>query len=118
MAEGKGAGRQGVIGRRLDSMSRLWAACVPWDPNLGTVTETFQLVGCGPGASPKTRKRLGGTSAVRFPILGTMEMGMGGGEDGSKGDGGGKAVKETHKEPRRCFYSEGCERRCCHRREG
>lgn len=46
-AEGKGAVRQGVIGRRLDSMSRLKAACGPWDPNLGTVTEMFQRVECG-----------------------------------------------------------------------
>lgn len=46
-AEGKGAVRQGVIGRRLDSLSRLKAACGPWDPNLGTVTEMFQRVECG-----------------------------------------------------------------------
>lgn len=74
-AEGKGAGRQEVIGRRLDSMSRLKAACRPWDPNLDTVTEMFQSVGCGPGGSPKTRRRMRRLcSADRLSILGAMEM--------------------------------------------
>lgn len=43
VAEGKGADRQGVIRRRLDSMSRLWAACASWDTNAGTVTKVWNV---------------------------------------------------------------------------
>lgn len=56
LLEEMGLGGQGATGRQPTACPRLWVAGAPWDPNLGTVTQTFQEKWVWPRCAPKDQK--------------------------------------------------------------